>query len=680
MKTITSFSRHFSSLKQLQLPLRSIPESHFSTCLRCSALTEELCSKLLDQCPDLNTLKKLHFRIITNPTLSLNPSLAIKLMRAYAARGHPGSARHVFDQVPQRNVVFYNVMIRGYTNNHLYGDAMLVYKMMSCDGIRCDNYTYPCVLKACSGSINLAVGVQTHAEVVKVGLVSNLFVGNGLVAMYGKCGCLIDAHRALDEIPRRDVVSWNSMVAGYAQNGFFDDALSVCREMELSNLKADAGTMASLLPAVTDTSPNNVSFVEEMFNRLTIKSLVSWNVMIAVYTNNSMPEKAVDLFLKMEAQGLEPDAITLASVLPACGDLSALSLGRRIHEFVKNKRLCPNLSLENALIDMYAKCGCLSDAREVFDQLKFRDIVSWTSMISAHGISGLGHDAVALFSKMRDSGLSPDSIAFVSVLSACSHSGLLDEGRNYFKSMVEEYGIEPRLEHFACMVDLLGRAGRVDEAYGFIKKMPVEPNERVWGALLSACRVHSNTDIGVKAADNLFQLVPEQSGYYVLLSNIYAKAGRWREVTNIRSLMKRKGIKKTPGISNVELGNKVHTFLAGDQFHSESKRIYQELDVLMGKMRELGYTPETDSTLHDVEDEDKEGHLAVHSEKLAVVFAILNTETRTAIRVTKNLRICGDCHVAIKLISKITQRGITVRDTNRFHHFANGDCSCGDYW
>ncbi|PKI48730.1 hypothetical protein CRG98_030871 [Punica granatum] len=230
------------------------------------------------------------------------------------------------------------------------------------------------------------------------------------------------------------------------------------------------------------------------------------------------------------------------------------------------------------------------------------------------------------------------------------------------------------------MVDLLGRAGRVDEAYGFIKKMPVEPNERVWGALLSACRVHSNTDIGVKAADNLFQLVPEQSGYYVLLSNIYAKAGRWREVTNIRSLMKRKGIKKTPGISNVELGNKVHTFLAGDQFHSESKRIYQELDVLMGKMRELGYTPETDSTLHDVEDEDKEGHLAVHSEKLAVVFAILNTETRTAIRVTKNLRICGDCHVAIKLISKITQRGITVRDTNRFHHFANGDCSCGDYW
>lgn len=601
-------------------------------------------------------------------------------MRAYAVRGHTGAARHVFDGVPERNVVFYNVMIRSYTNNHLYGDAILVYKRMFHDGVRGDNYTHPCVLKACSGSVNLVVGVQTHAQVVKVGLVSNLFVGNGLITVYGKCGCFIDARRVLNEMPCRDVVSWNSMVAGYAQNGFFEDALSVCREMELLSLRPDAGTMASLFPAITSTSSNNVSLMEEMFSGLTNKNLISWNVMIAVYTNNSMPEKAVDLFLQMEVQGLEPDAITLASVLPACGDLSALYLGRRIHDFVKKKNLCPNLSLENALINMYAKCGALSDAREVFDLLKFRDVVSWTSMISAYGISGFGNDAVALFSKMRNSGFTPDLIAFVSVLSACSHSGLLDEGRNCFKLMVEEYKIEPRLEHYACMVDLLGRAGRLDEAYEFIKNMPVDPNERVWGALLSACRVYSNTDIGVEAADNLFQLVPEQSGYYVLLSNIYAKAGRWQEVTTLRSLMRRKGIKKTPGISNAELGSKVHTFLAGDQSHPQSKRIYQELDVLVGKMKELGYVPESDSTLHDVEDEDKEGHLAVHSEKLAVVFAILNTAPGTTIRVTKNLRICGDCHVAIKLISKITQRDITVRDTNRFHHFASGDCSCSDYW
>ncbi|KAK4792972.1 hypothetical protein SAY86_023407 [Trapa natans] len=680
MRSISPFSRHFSSSNQFGFLLRPLQKTHFPLHSPYSTFTEDVCGTMLDGYPDIKKLKGLHLQIITSPSLSLNLPLSIKLMRAYALLGQVGDARQVFEGVPEKNIIFYNVMIRSYANNHLFGDAIVVYKRMLSDGVLGDNYTYPCVLKACSGSINLVVGVQTHAQIVKVGLILNLFVGNGLIAVYGKCGNLADARKVLEEMPGSDVVSWNSMVAGYAQNGFLEDTLSVCREMELLGIKPDAGTMASLFPVITSTSSNNVSFMEDMFSGLTKKNLISWNVMISMYANNSMPEKAVALFLKMELQGLEPDSITLASVLPACGDLSALYLGRRIHELVNRRKLCPNLSLENALINMYAKCGALSYAREVFDQLKFPDVVSWTSMISAYGISGFGNDAVSLFLRMRNSGYTPDSIAFVSVLSACSHSGLLDEGQNCFKLMVEEYKIKPRLEHYACMVDLFGRAGRLDKAYEFIKNMPVEPNERVWGALLSACRVYSNTDIGVEAADNLFQLVPEQSGYYVLLSNIYAKAGRWQEVTTLRSLMKRKGIKKTPGTSNAELGNKVHTFLAGDQSHPESKSIYQELDVLVGKMKELGYVPESDSTLHDVEDEDKEGHLAVHSEKLAVVFAIINTAPGTTIRVTKNLRICGDCHAAIKLISKITQRDITVRDINRFHHFSSGVCSCGDYW
>ena len=234
--------------------------------------------------------------------------------------------------------------------------------------------------------------------------------------MYGKCGCLEEAVRVLDEMPYRDIVSWNSLVSAYARNGQFDNALEVCREMELMGLKPDAGTMASLLPAVTNTSLDNVSLVKEMFMKLADKSLVSWNVMIAVYVNNAMPAEAVAIFSQMEAHGVEPDAISIASVLPACGDLSALLFGRKIHEYVIRKRLQPNLSLENALIDMYAKCGCLECAREVFDQMKFRDVVSWTSMISAYGMNGKGRDAVSLFSRMQDLGLNPDSIAFVSVL------------------------------------------------------------------------------------------------------------------------------------------------------------------------------------------------------------------------------------------------------------------------
>ncbi|EEF49013.1 putative pentatricopeptide repeat-containing protein At3g49142 [Ricinus communis] len=660
MKAIASLSRYFATARQL-------------------SFTEDLCNRILDQYPDINTLKKLHGKVLNDQYLRWNPSVGIKLMRVYAACGEPGLARHIFDEITDKNVVFFNVMIRSYVNNHLYKDALLVYKTMYTQGFVPDMYTYPCVLKASSRSDSLWVGLQIHGAVLKIGLDLNLYVGNGLIAMYGKCKSLKEAQQVLDEIPCRDVVSWNSMVSVYAQNGRFNDALELCREMEALNLKPNDCTMASLLPAVTNTTSDNVLYVKEMFLKLTKKSVISWNVMIAMYVNNSMPKEAVVLYSQMEANGVEPDVVSIVSVLPAYGDLSALSLGRRVHKFAERKKLLPNLLLENALIDMYAKCGCLRDARAVFNQMQFRDVVSWTSIISAYGKCGQGRDAVAVFAEMRNSGLNPDSIAFVSVLAACSHAGLLDDGRYYFNLMAE-CGITPKLEHFACVVDLLGRAGKIDEAYGFIRQMPLEPDERVWGPLLSACRVYSNMNIGILAADKLLMLNPEHSGYYVLLSNIYAKAGRWADVAAIRSIMERKGIKKLPGISNVELNDGVHTFLAGDHSHPQSKKIYEELDVLVGKMKELGYMPETDSALHDVEEEDKEYHLAVHSEKLAVAFAIINTKPGTPIRVTKNLRVCGDCHVAAKLISKIAEREIIIRDTHRFHHFQEGCCSCGDYW
>ncbi|GMH19626.1 hypothetical protein Nepgr_021467 [Nepenthes gracilis] len=672
------YCRHLSTANQLEALFSPIPRVKLTP--QFMPLTEDMCNQNLDRYPDIKALKKLHCRILTDRNLHSSPSLGVKLMRAYAACGELSSAHKIFDESAEKNIIFFNVMIRSYVNHNLYQDALLIYSTMPTYAISADHYTYPCVLKACSGSLNLQVGLQIHAAVAKIGLDLNLFIGNGLVAMYGKCGCLLEARKALDELPIKDVVSWNSMVAGYAQNGRFNDALKVCKEMESSKTKPDGGTMASLLPAVTKTSSGNVKFIEEMFSKLSKRSLVSWNVMIAMYVNNAMPAEAVNLYSRMEASKMEPDAVTIASILPACGDLSAFSLGRQIHKYVERKRLRPNLSLENALLDMYAKCNCLTEARELFDGMQSRDVVSWTSMISAYGMSGHGSDAVSLFSKMRDKGLVPDSIAFVAVISACSHTGLLEEGRHYYRLMTEEYKIVPRIEHYSCMVDLLGRAGKVDEAFTFIMQMPVAPNERVWGALLGACRVYSNTTIGLMAAGHLFSMVPEQAGYYVLLSNIYAKAGKWEEVTSVRSIMKSKGIQKTPGVSNVELKGRVYTFLAGDRSHPQSKEIYEELDVLVGKMKEAGYIPEKDSALHDVEEEDKECHLAVHSEKLAIVFAIINTRPSTAIRVTKNIRVCGDCHNAIKVISKITEREIIVRDTNRFHHFQNGACSCGDYW
>ncbi|XP_071690865.1 putative pentatricopeptide repeat-containing protein At3g49142 [Rutidosis leptorrhynchoides] len=646
------------------------------------SIIEEFCIKILDKCPDIKQLKKIHCRLIINGNIISASHIVLKLMKCYSECRQITVTRQLFDEMPQKDVVFFNVMIRSYLNNHFYSKALHMYRNMFKFNINPDHFTVPQVLKACSASANLWVGLQTHVAVFKKGLLSNLYVGNGLITMYGKCNRLVDAHKVFDEMPNRDVVSWNSLVAVYAQNGMFDAALEVCRAMiRSSNLRPNAGMMASLSPAVTSsTSLDNVMFMKEMFMSYARGSLVSWNVMIAVYVNNSMPTDAVNLYLQMDIFGIDPDSITVASVLPAIGDLSALILGKKIHEYAQRNKLLPNLTVENALIDMYAKCGSLSDARNVFDAMKTRDVVSWTSMVSAYGMTGDGQNAITVFTNMLDKGLTPDSISFVPVLSACSHAGLLDQGKRFFKLMTDEYKIVPRLEHLACMVDLLGRSGRINEAYNFIQKMKLKPNDRIWGVLLSACKVHSNMDIGLVAADHLFQLVPEQAGYYVLLSNIYAKAGRWKDVTNIRSIMKVKGVKKEPGVSNVELNSQVHSFLAGDQSHPQSKEIYEKLDVLVGKMREMGYVPETDSALHDIEDEDKGYHLAVHSEKLAIVFVILNTEPFTPIRITKNLRVCEDCHIAAKMISKIVEREIVLRDTNRFHHFKNGVCSCGDYW
>ncbi|XP_077236088.1 tetratricopeptide repeat (TPR)-like superfamily protein [Tasmannia lanceolata] len=674
-KLISTNSRHSSTLSS------HLETSHRNSTLSCrkTALNEDYINRILDEYPAIATLKKLHSQILIS-NLHSNPSLGIKLMRAYAACGEPAIARHIFDGITHKNIIFFNVMIRSYVNNQLYQDALLVFTNMADYGIKSDHYTFPCILKACSGLESLRVGLQIHNAVIRVGLDSNLFVGNGLIAMYGKCNCLSEARQVFAGMPSKDVVSWNAMVAGYAQNGQFEEALELCKKIELQKIKPDAGTMASILPAVTNTESVNILFIRKMFDNMPSKRLVSWNAMIAIYVNNSMAGEAVELFSQMEANGIEPDVVTLASVLPACGDLSALEQGKHIHEYIARKKFGPNLFVENALVDMYAKCGNLPAAREVFDNMRGRDVVSWTSMISAYGMHGHGQEAVSLFSKMQESGLKPDSIAFVSVLSACSHGGLLKEGRYYFNCMTNEYKIIPRIEHFACMVDLLGRAGHVEEAYDFVKQMPIEPNERVWGALLSGCRVYSNMAIGLVAADQLFKLVPEQAGYYVLLSNIYAKAGRWEDVTLVRSIMKSRGIKKLPGCSNVELHNRVHTFLVGDRSHPQAKEIYAELDVLVGKMKEIGYVPEMHSALHDVEEEDKECHLAVHSEKLAIAFVLINTAPGMPIRITKNLRVCGDCHCAAKLISKITDREIILRDTNRFHLFENGVCSCGDYW
>lgn len=339
-----------------------------------------------------------------------------------------------------------------------------------------------------------------------------------------------------------------------------------------------------------------------------------------------------------------------------------------------------NVVINTAMIDMYCKCGRVDMARIAFDCMKEKNVKSWTAMVAGYGMHGLSGEALKVFHKMVTIGAKPNYITFVSVLAACSHSGLLKEGWHWFNSMKHEFGIEPGVEHYGCMVDLLGRAGHLNKAYNLIKEMKISPDFVVWGSLLGACRIHKNVELAEISARKLFELDPSNCGYYVLLSHIYADAGRWEDVERMRGLMKNHGLVKPPGFSLVELKGRVHIFLVGDREHPQHERIYKYLEELTIKLQEVGYTPNMTSVIHDVNEEEKEMTLRIHSEKLAVAFGIINSVPSSTIQIIKNLRVCGDCHTVLKLISKVVNREVVVRDLKRFHHFKGGLCSCGDYW
>ncbi|KXG34402.1 pentatricopeptide repeat-containing protein At4g21065 [Sorghum bicolor] len=411
------------------------------------------------------------------------------------------------------------------------------------------------------------------------------------------------------------------------------------------------------------------------------RNLVSWNSMLNGFAANGRPNEVLTIFREMLDVNFMPDGFTVVSVLTASAEIGALALGRRVHVYLTKVGLVENSHVGNALIDLYAKCGGVEDARRVFEEMGARrTVVSWTSLIVGLAVNGFGKEALELFGIMEREKLVPTEITMVGVLYACSHCGLVDDGFMYFNRMKEEYNIAPRIEHLGCMVDLLGRAGKVKEAYDYILTMPLEPNAVVWRTLLGACAMHKKLELGEAAWARLVELDPGHSGDYVLLSNLYAAVGRWADVHVLRKTMVKDGVRKNPGRSLVELRNSVYEFVMGDRSHPESEQIYQMLAEVADSLRREGYIPRTSNVLADIEEEEKETALNYHSERLAIAFALLKSLPGTPIRIVKNLRVCGDCHTAIKLISKIYDREIIVRDRSRFHHFKGGSCSCKDYW
>ncbi|MED6205250.1 Pentatricopeptide repeat-containing protein [Stylosanthes scabra] len=360
--------------------------------------------------------------------------------------------------------------------------------------------------------------------------------------------------------------------------------------------------------------------------------------------------------------------------------MAAVEQGKQFHACAIKMRLNNALCVSSALVTMYAKRGNIESAHEVFKRQKERDLVSWNSMISGYAQHGQANKALEVFEKMQKQNMEMDVVTFVGVISACTHAGLVDKGEKYFNLMINDHHISPTVEHYSCMIDLYSRAGRLEKAIETINGMPFSPGATIWRTLLAAARVHRNIELGKLAAEKLISLQPQHSAAYVLLSNMYAEAGNWQERANVRRLMDRRKVKKEPGYSWIEVKNKTYSFLAGDTSHPMSDNIYSKLSELIIRLRDAGYQPDTNYVFHDVEDEQKEAVLSHHSERLAIAFGLISTNPGIPLQIVKNLRVCVDCHNFIKLVSLIEQRYIVVRDSNRFHHFKDGVCTCGDYW
>ncbi|KAM5563189.1 pentatricopeptide repeat-containing protein [Rosa sericea] len=610
-------------------------------------------------CKTLKDLQQVHAHFIKTRQIH-DPLAAAEILRFYALSNHRNIeyARAVFNQIQTPNCFSWNTIIRALAESSVSEhslEALFLFYRMVCDGLVAPNkFTFPSVLKACSRIGNAQVGKSVHGMVVKFGLDDDEFVVSSLVRMYVMCGVMEDAHSLFsrsvahggdlnEKKQEGNVVLWNLIVDGHVRLGDFIAA-------------------------------------RELFDKMPQRSVVSWNAMISAYAQNGFFKEAVEMFRDMQIGDVCPNYVTLVSVLPAIARLGVLELGKWVHLYAGKHKIGIDDVLGSALVDMYSKCGNIEKALLVFEQLPKKNVITWNAIISGLAMHGRGKDALDYFSKMKRAGVVPSDVTYIGLLSACSHGGMVEQGRSFFNHMINVVGLEPRIEHYGCMVDLLGRAGLLEEAEELILNMPIQPDDVIWKALLGACKVQGNIEMGERVAKILMDLAPHDSGSYVALSNMYASLGNWEAVSNVRLLMKDMDIRKDPGGSWIELDGVLHEFLVEDQSHSRAGEIHSMLEEISNKLRLEGYKPNTTQVLLNVAEEEKQSALHYHSEKIAVAFGLISTAPQSPLRIVKNLRICEDCHSSVKLISKIYKRKIIVRDRKRFHHFEHGLCSCMDYW
>ncbi|KAM5576880.1 pentatricopeptide repeat-containing protein [Rosa sericea] len=640
------------------------------------------------------------------------------IIAAYAKESQTRIAHNLFDEIPQPDLVSYNTLISAYAEKGETEQALGLFSGMREVGLDADGFTISAVITGCCDDVGLIR--ELHSLIVKGGFDSYVSVNNALLTYYSKNGLLEEAKRVFNVMGEmRDEVTWNSMIVAYGQHQKGLKALGLFQEMVRRGFNVDMFTLASVLTAFTcvedllgglqfhakliktgfhqnshvgsglidlySKCAGGMSECRKVFEEIPTPDLVLWNTMISGYSqNDEFSEDAIDCLRQMQRVGYYPDDCSFVCVISACSNLSSPFQGKQIHALAIKSEIPSNrISVDNALVAMYSKCGNLRDARRLFDRMPEHNTVSLNSMIAGYAQHGIGIESLCLFEHMLQTDVVPTSITFISVLSACAHSGKVEEGRKYFSMMQEKFRIEPDVGHYSCMIDLLGRAGKLGEAERLIEVMPFSPGTIGWATLLSACRTHGNIELAVKAANQLIQLEPSNAVPYVMLSNMYSRAGKWDEVAKIRTLMRDRGVKKKPGLSWIEVNKRIHVFVAEDSSHPMIKEIHEYLEEMSMKIKRAGYVPDVRWALvkdDETVEGEKEIMLGHHSEKLAVAFGLISTREGEPILVVKNLRICGDCHNAIKFISAIAGREITVRDAHRFHCFKEGQCSCGDYW
>ncbi|KAJ4766993.1 Pentatricopeptide repeat-containing protein [Rhynchospora pubera] len=673
-------------------------------------------SSLVSVCASIDHIKwgkGLH-SLCTKNGLNNFASVNNAFINLYSTAAEFNNAKFLFDKMPERDIISSNTLISSYARHGRWVDALLMLNQLIRTKEWPNSTTFVSLLAACIGPETIIHGRMVHALITQLGLQNNLPVGNALITMYGKCSRLEEAQFVFRAMPVQDVITCNAIIGCHVENESTEEAIEVFCSMRENSIKANYITLISLLGAFSCTrdltnwgmplhayiisagfeSDNYVknslitmyakcgddkssSFI---FENMDIRSTVSWNTIISAKTLLGLGEDALRLFVKMAHSENKLDQFSISEGLAASSDLASLEEGQQIHGLSLKLGFASEVHVLNATMDMYSKCGKMEEMLQLMPGKETRPRQFWNILISSYGRHGHFNKAEESFKEMVLTGTKPDFVTFVAVLSACTHAGLVEKGLHYYNSMISEYGIIPGIKHCVCIVDSLGRVGRLNEAENFIEQMPVQPNELIWRSLLSCSRIHKNVEIGKRAADRLLELQPSDDSAFVLLSNLYASSGQWGEVAKLRRHMKAINLEKKPACSWIKFNNEISSFGIGDKSHERSKEIYVKLEELRQMVVQVGYVAETSFALHDMDEEQKEENLWSHSEKIALAYGLIRAPKGAVIRIFKNLRVCGDCHLVFKLVSQVTNREILLRDPYRFHCFKDGDCSCSDFW